>query len=291
MKEVIVQVIGGLGNQLFQYAAGRKLALDLNAQLRLDISGFTTYYDLHKYSMHHLNVVEDFIQLDELHERSKDILFIKEPSLAYCPNVFDDLKGFNSVYLEGYWGSEHYFESIDHVIRGEFSVKTPPSQANIEMGRAILATEAVCLHIRRGDYVWHPMSQQSHCLCSLDYYQESLGLLARVLSNPVVYVFSDDQEWASKNLNIPFEHVFVGINDASKNYEDLRLMSLCKHFIIANSTFSWWGAWLSNSPNKIIFAPRQWLKDPNLSWFDPVPLKWRNSYKNYCRFLAGFPQI
>jgi hypothetical protein len=291
MKEVIVQVIGGLGNQLFQYAAGRKLAIDLNARLRLDISGFTTYYDLRKYSMHHLNIVEDFIQLDELQARSKDILFVKEPSLGYCPNIFDDLKGFDSVYLEGYWGSERYFESIDHVIRGEFSVKTPPSQANIEMGRRILATESICLHVRRGDYAWNPVARQVHGLCSLDYYRESLGLLGRVLSNPVVYVFSDDQEWASKNLNIPFEHVFVRINDESKNYEDIRLMSLCKHFIIANSTFSWWGAWLSTFPNKIILAPQQWLKDPKLSWFDPVPLSWRNSYKNYCRFLAGFPRI
>ena len=289
MQEVIVQVIGGLGNQLFQYAAGRKLAIDLNARLRLDISGFATYYDLHRYSMHHFNIIEDFILLNELQSRSQEIFLIKEPSLAYSPEVFDSVKDKSSIYLEGYWGNENYFQNISHVIRGEFSVKTPPSLANIDIGRQILATEAICLHVRRGDYVWHPASRESHCLCSLDYYQESLKLLLRVLSNPVVYVFSDDQKWAAENIKIPCEHVFVGINDATRNYEDLRLMSLCKHFIIANSTFSWWGAWLSTFPHKIILAPRQWLKDPNLSWLDPVPLSWRNSYKNYCRFLAGLP--
>ena len=130
------------------------------------------------------------------------------------------------------------------------------------------------MHIRRGDYVSNPTTNKLHGTCSLEYYHNAVDIIAAKVSNPHFFIFSDDHEWARNNFKIDYPLTFVAHNNAGKNYEDMRLMSLCKHHIIANSSFSWWGAWLGSNPKKIVCAPRGWFKDKSLNTNDIIPSDW-----------------
>ncbi|MBT9150861.1 MAG: O-antigen biosynthesis glycosyltransferase WbnK [candidate division WS2 bacterium] len=130
------------------------------------------------------------------------------------------------------------------------------------------------LHIRRGDYVFNLHTNQFHGTCDLDYYFRCVEYLTTKVKNPHFFIFSDEPEWARNNLKLSYPTTLVDHNEADKNYEDLRLMSQCKYHIIANSTFSWWGAWLSQNPEKIVFAPKRWLKSDDYNPKDLMPDKW-----------------
>ncbi len=138
----------------------------------------------------------------------------------------------------------------------------------------IESTNAVSLHIRRGDYVKVKETNDFHGVCSIAYYETAIELITNKINDPVFYIFSDDMDWVKKNFNIRQNHVFVDANDAATNYEDMRLMSLCKHNIIANSSFSWWGAWLNPSSSKTVIAPKKWMKDPSIETIDLIPGNW-----------------
>jgi hypothetical protein len=267
---IIVKLIGGLGNQLFQYALGRHLCEIHKTRLKIDISGFETY-KLHKYSLWPFNIREDFASAEEvgavaptgalgraLAKRWPKMWpkYIQGKQFYFDPAVLNLPDG---VYLDGYWQSEKYFSDIAEVIRGEFSVKTPPQGKDKEMGDRISSCQSVSLHIRRGDYVSHAKTLQTHGFCGLEYYHRCIERIARMVDNPCFFVFSDAPDWACENLKLSHPVIAVNHNTADKNYEDLRLMSRCKHHIIANSTFSWWGAWLNPAKDKIVIAPKQWF--------------------------------
>ena len=180
------------------------------------------------------------------------------------------------AYLKGYWQSENYFKEFERIIKEDFQVKTPATELNYDLLQKIRGTESVSLHIRRGNFVNVDFVNKFHGTCSMDYYKEAISTIAKHWENPVFYVFSDDIEWAKTNMNIKYESVFVDINSAKQDYEDLRLMQNCSHNILANSTFSWWGAWLNTNPNKIIIAPKQWFADEqkNIEAKTIIPPNW-----------------
>ena len=267
---IIVKLIGGLGNQLFQYSLGRRLSEIHKTRLKIDISGFESY-KLHKYSLWPFNIQENFASATEIRAMAprgrlgralakkwpkKWPKYILEKHFYFDPAILNLPDG---VYLEGYWQSEKYFSDIAEIIRREFTVKNPSAGKDKELEGRIASCQSVSLHIRRGDYVSNPKTKQIYGFCDLDYYQRCIEQIAQMVENPYFFVFSDDSEWASKNLKLSYPVIAVNHNTADKNYEDLRLMSRCKHHIIANSTFSWWGAWLDPGKDKTVLAPRQWF--------------------------------
>ena len=289
---IIVRLIGGLGNQLFQYAVGRCLAEKNSAVLKIDISPFATY-KLHKYSLWAFNIQENFASPDEvtalmvlkqgiaeqvvnrlLYRPTKlSSNFISEKHFYFDPQV---LKLQGDIYLSGYWQSEKYFKNIEGLLRREFTVKTQIMGKNKELNNMIISCESVSIHIRRGDFVSNLKTNQTHGVCNLDYYNKCIEKIKLSINNPHFFIFSDDCEWAMVNLKINDQLIIVDHNGPDKNYEDLRLMMHCKHHIIANSSFSWWGAWLNPNPDKIVIAPKQWFADEkmNSQTKDLIPEGW-----------------
>lgn len=264
---VIARLIGGLGNQCFQYAVARHIAETTGGELLLDVSEFETY-KLHAYSLGHFNVRQKFASADDV----SNARLVKERHFHFDPEV---LRLTGDVYLHGYWQSEKYFSSIGSIIREELSVKTPLEGDDREVAQLAGACDSVSVHIRRMDYVPNTYQEQLFEPCCREYYDAAVAHLGKSLRDPRFFVFTDDKAWAKENFKLPYPVTFVGHNGPEKNYEDMRLMSLCKHNIIANSSFSWWGAWLNRNPGKIVFAPKKWFTEKaRSSPKDIVPEAW-----------------
>lgn len=291
---IIVKLIGGLGNQMFQYATARSLAEKHSTILKLDVAGFEDY-KLHRYSLHCFNIWEHLATQTEvstlisasanqnpLMSKLKNLVkyqpiwqnnvyLCKEKYFHFDPVVLDAPQ---NSYLDGYWQSERYFVNIKDILIREFSIKYPQDARSREISKAIAETESVSIHIRRADYVENEVTYKIHGACTLDYYYRCLDLLMDKIKNPHFFIFSDDHQWVKANLKLDYPMTLVDHNNASKNYEDLRLMSQCKHNIIANSTFSWWAAWLNQNPHKIIYAPQQWFTETTRDTKDLIPQTW-----------------
>jgi len=264
---IITRLIGGLGNQCFQYALGRHLSEIHHAELKIDISEFETY-KLHVYSLGHFNIKENFASSKEAAELTR----VREKHLHYDPEILNLPDG---IYLQGYWANEKYFTGIAEIIRHELTVKSPLSGKDKETAGQIASCESVSLHIRRGDYLPNTYTEQILEACSLDYYLCSVKHIVNIVKRPHFFVFTDDKVWVRKNFQLPYPVTLVDHNGDDKNYQDMRLMSLCKHNIIANSTFSWWGAWLNNNPGKMVFAPKKWFTEKARSSVrDLIPDSW-----------------
>lgn len=278
---IITRLVGGLGNQMFQYAIGRSLAIKNQTDLKLDLSEYNVY-KLHDYGLDNFKIRAGVAKREEIDRLKTQRLrlkmgwlkksHLKESALnKFSAKVFG-YKG--DAYLDGYWQTEKYFKDIRRVILDEFTVLHEAEGVNKDMAEKIMGCEAVSLHIRRGDYVSNPEALKVHGLCSLEYYDEAIRKIAEVADQPTFFVFSDDIDWASANLKIDYPVVFVGHNDSGKNYEDLRLMSKCRHNIIANSSFSWWGAWLNENKDKRVIAPMKWFNDQSRDSSEIVPDEW-----------------
>lgn len=289
---IITELNGGLGNQMFQYAVARRLAEVNHTELKLDIENFNKDR-LRAYELHHLNVNAQFAVYDDIaifKERSKreKIKFyirqilsrkklrnIKEKHFHFDESILF-LK--DNIYLQGYWQSEKYFKDIADIIRREFSLKEKLSEESQQVAQKIkMSINSVSLHIRRGDYVSNPTTNSVHGVCSLEYYQQCVQVLRERLGELSLFVFSDDPVWVEENLNYDHLLTFVNHNGAERAYEDMHLMSLCQHNIIANSSFSWWGAWLNQNSKKIVFAPKQWFRVDDYATGDLIPEGWQLS--------------
>lgn len=183
-----------------------------------------------------------------------------EPHFNYWPGIASLS---HSVYLAGYWQSEKYFSDASEAIRADFTFRTPLSKKNAELAERVGQTNSVSLHVRRGDYVSSAKTNATHGFCSLDYYRAAVLHMAAHIEQPEFFIFSDDMAWVKANLKIDFPCRYVDHNQGAESYNDMRLMSLCKHHVIANSSFSWWGAWLNPNPNKTVIAPRKWFANDN----------------------------
>jgi hypothetical protein len=290
---VIVQVFGGLGNQMFQYAAGRALSYRLQMPLKLDLSRFEDY-PLRSYKLSHFNIQEEFATPGDLEafsipEKGLPLILFRAKNFMlsrHQKKIFIEKKGgfdedfhriSRSCWLKGYWQSEKYFKPIEKLIRREFKLQEKPDPLNRELLRDISEKLSVSIHVRRGDYVKNPVTNEYHGFLGKAYYDKAIQYFESKIKSPVFFVFSDDIEWAENNLKTEHPMVFVNHNGEKKDYEDLRLMWNCKYHIIANSSFSWWGAWLNNDHKKEVVAPKQWFSEKEMKkrgTIEIVPTEW-----------------
>ncbi|MGQ9492108.1 MAG: alpha-1,2-fucosyltransferase [Anaerolineae bacterium] len=289
---VIVKLIGGLGNQMFQYAAGRALALHHRTPLKLDISGFAEYR-LRTYRLHHFRIQAELATPREVaHVTGMDrtglwkrvfwriqhwmpyyrrCTFQEDTLRPYDPNIWRTPR---DVYLDGYWQSEKYFADVADIIRREFQLKEEPSASSRAVANRMHDCQAISLHVRRGDYVSNPRTHRVHGVCSLEYYRRCIAFIVERVERPTFFVFSDDMAWTREHVPIEGLVEYVTHNGAERDYEDLWLMSQCRHHILANSSFSWWGAWLNPNPDKLVLAPQRWFNDSTLNTRDLLPEGW-----------------
>lgn len=272
---IVVRMKGGLGNQMFQYAAGRSLALNTGLPLVLDQRHYHRERE-HGYAL------EGFALADAPLGAAHLPPLLRDRPLAYCLSRLNKREpkllrenglGFDPaiaavsepIWLEGYFQSERYFSAHAATIRTELTPVSPLDAQNARWLTEIKAEpRAVSLHVRRGDYVRNLKFAAQHGTCTPNYYARALSHVAQKMgAEPVIYAFSDDPTWVRENLQLPAEIKVLDHNDASRNVEDLRLMSACRHHIVANSSFSWWGAWLNPSAEKIVAAPAVWFANPD----------------------------
>lgn len=289
---VVVKLRGGLGNQMFQYALGRALTLKHQTRLKLDVSAYGVPNSVpgspRRYELDSFGLDASFATVLDIgptpragsHWRfqaartvkaMRGIIVIKERGYPFQPQI---LESPDNSYLVGYWQSEKYFKTVESVIRKDFSFRTPLRGRNEELATAIESSDAVSVHVRRGDYVSDPWASKTLGVLPMSYYVDALQEIARGTSHPHAFVFSDDPEWCRRNVAFRYETTYVDANPPDKGVEDMRLMALCRHHIIANSSFSWWGAWLSRYPDKRVFAPNRWTLDPVPDTSDVVPSEW-----------------
>ena len=286
---ILVELTGGIGNQMFQYAAAKSLALHHEEELKLVSSyGASKHmpeglqqrqFDLHHFSLpDSLATAEEissfsFIStLEKLAEKAQPNhkrKIYREPFFHYDENFY---KARSNVFLKGLWQSEKYFHQFKDDIRGLFRFKKDLIRSFEELTDKIGQQQSVSLHIRRGDYL-AKISLQVLGLMPIEYYNRGIDYISSKTPEPVFYVFSDDINWAKENLRIE-NAVFVSANISKNHVEDLYLMSQCKHNIIANSSFSWWGAWLNSNVEKIVIAPNQWFNAGPKDTQDLIPENW-----------------
>jgi hypothetical protein len=285
---VVACLFGGLGNQMFQYAAGRALALKTGSRLVLDASGFTlrrarrayaldgyalaaeTRFDGYRYPPRQSAVRFPARQRPRWIERVARAVSARIPiSRVAGENSFsvfaEDSFDFDprfwqcgpQTYLVGYWQSERYFSEVADLVRRELTYLPTPDAANARWLARIRAGNAVCIHVRRGDYLL-PAHFGHHGLCSAGYYQRALRAIRGRLVNPQFFVFSDDWRWCREHLSDE-DILIVDANKADAAQDELRLMAACRHHVIANSSLSWWAAWLATSGGQIVVAPAPWF--------------------------------
>ncbi len=294
---IIVRIHGGLGNQLFQYAFARGISSHLKTDFLIDASPFLSpRYNPHLYNnkccFEHFNTKIRFAKGYTMfgfvwlrrhrkvfdffynHLRLKKRLlpfYYPERIFTFDPGVFK--KG--TTYFDGFWQIEKYFKDIGDEIRNELTVITPFSEYGKNMSEEIQKVTAVSLHVRRGDYITNIKANASIGVCSLEYYMDAVREMEKHISSPHFFIFSDDYEWALENFKNLRHPVTCIKGSEEKNYEDLTLMSQCKHHIIANSSFSWWGAWLNPKKDKVVIAPKKWFRNqPKASISDLIPEEW-----------------
>lgn len=290
---VISRIIGGLGNQMFQYASGRALAIRLNTELYLDISDFKNYKLHNGFELNTIFNCEANIAGDKNIEHLLGIYsnkYIRKMLLSRLPTIFHNKNiiiepdltywdGINNIksdcYLVGYWQSEKYFKHVKDTIIKDFTFKNQMDAVNTLLSKQIEKVNSVSLHVRRGDYVTNKKTYSTHGLCTNKYYSDAIQYINERVDNPHFYIFSDDLEWSKKNLQLHnYETTYVENNYGKSSYIDMQLMSMCKHNIIANSSFSWWGAYLNNMLDKIVISPKRWFSRPTHDSTDLIPDEW-----------------
>lgn len=251
---IVVRILGGLGNQMFQYAYAKALEQQ-GFDVQLDVSAFKKYklhggYQLDKY------------KIDLKSASKKSVLFsklnvfktVKEKNLLFDANLLE-LKG--NEYVKGYFQTEKYFSHIRNILLEQFTIKYPLSKSTKSYIEALKTAKNSCsLHIRRGDYISDKKANSVHGTCDIEYYKKAVEYIKKKYDEVTFFVFSDDILWTKQNLNI--ENA-VYIDHKTIPHEDMYLMSLCNNNITANSSFSWWGAWLNKNDDKTVIAPKQWF--------------------------------
>jgi len=288
--QVIARIEGGLGNQLFQYAAARSLADRLGCDVALDLRGLDENGD-RPFQLDLYRVRATVASPQQLHElpdwRSSRWGRIRANLSQFAPAIysyplfwprsfafdrrFDQIT--RPVYLVGYWQSEKYFAwNRVHVLQDiQLTVPLPVDTPLLD---EIRSTRSVALHIRRGDYVSNTAAAQFHGLCDMGYYLAAINALKARIPDIHVFVFSDEPDWARANLVLDVPVRYVDANPTDKGHIDLELMRQCRHHVIANSSFSWWGAWLCESGEQVVYAPGRWFADPASDTSDVVPARW-----------------
>jgi hypothetical protein len=272
---IITRLAGGLGNQMFQYAFARALSIKYNTNLKIDLSflknrNMGPNFTYRNYELDIFNVVEDFNSTFE------NCIRFDEPHLNYSKEIVDNINRQidKDIMIDGYWQSVKYFEESKSVIKSDFTFKSLVDNSSVDKIKLMLddirSTNSVMLNIRRTDF----LNNDFHGVMGLDYINKSTELLESKIDNPKYFIFSDDIEWCEENIKLNnmviVDHSYKG--DRFSYY--LQLMKECKNFIIPNSSFAWWSAWLSDSPNKIVIAPKKWLTNESINTSDLIPSDW-----------------
>lgn len=295
---IVTQLCGGLGNQLFQYAAACALAESHRASVKADLSWFVASrpgttrrnFELGTTSAR----VSELSRVDDLRRRlalrlagssiPPRLCLLLQRALVGLSVFFEPHFEFteelahqpDNVVLVGYWQSERYFRSVRLVLVREFVPRRPLSDRAREMAERVAgAQDAVGLHVRRGDYVSSPTAAAFHGVCPREYYQAAARMILNERPEAEFFVFSDDPAWCRKSLELPGRVEIVGHEATNDAIVDLHLMALCRHHVISNSSFAWWGAWLSVGDDKIVIAPLRWFRDSSADTRDLIPERWR----------------
>lgn len=262
---IVTKLKGGLGNQLFEYALARRLSLERKSTLLLDASGYMNdslrSSDIKKFNIK--GSVYENQSFNSLVQIGVNLGFLKnykeKETFTFDKDVLAT-KG--SIFLDGYWQNYNYFSSITDILKEEFTIKDSDEKNEEFVEKIRNSSNAVCVHVRRGDIAKNSETNKIHGLMQLDYYLDSIKLLEDKISNPTFYVFSDDLTWVRENIKQE-NVVVVDINSIDAVHKDFMLMRSCQHFIIPNSTLSWWAAWLEG-PKGIVIAPNKWLASREL---------------------------
>ena len=274
---IITKLVGGLGNQMFQYAFARTLSLRHNTPLKIDLSflknrNMGPNFVYRNYELDIFNVIEDFDFTFENCIRAEEPFCSK-----YLQEIVDSIGVYQidkDIMIDGYWQSVKYFAEFESVIKSDFTFKSLVDDSSDDKIKSMLndirMTNSVMLNIRRTDF----LNTDFHGVMGLEYINKSTELLESKIDNPKYFIFSDDIEWCKENIKLNnmviVNHSYKG--DRFSYY--LQLMKECKNFIIPNSSFAWWSAWLSDSPNKIVIAPKRWLTDETIDTSDLIPSDW-----------------
>lgn len=278
----IVKFLGGLGNQMFQYALYKALE-KRNKVVKADVTEFSTY-TTHDYE------IEEVFDI-KLNKASRSEAKLYQPFVRdWFTRKLRKFKGLKNAYTEettpfcfdedvltargpkfywGYWQNQDYFIDIETQIRQDFQFSKTLDPVNKDLLTQMVNSNSISIHVRRGNYLDHELLGG---ICDLEYYKKAIDFITNKVDQPVFFIFSNDIDWCKKNLDINFPKTFVSGNNGPKNYIDMQLMSHCKHNIIANSSFSWWGAWLNENPEKIVVSPKKWVN--NNSPNSIIPSAW-----------------
>ncbi|PWG82177.1 alpha-1,2-fucosyltransferase [Pararcticibacter amylolyticus] len=285
---IIPVITSGLGNQLFQYALAKQLSVLNNTQLYFDLRFYQTEYaretqrtfKLDKFNIQYSELnrpLEYGIKLTRAFpNRNVPLLFsyVREKHFHFDPDILE-LRS-PCIFLMGYWQSEKYFHQAADQVRKELSFKNEPCEVFFRIKEQIInANNPVSLHIRRGDYVHHPVFSETFGFIGTDYYRMAISRMNSMVGECDFFIFTDDREWVEKEFPLPGNATYVTCTGPDADIDDLHLMTLCNHHIIANSSYSWWGAWLGNNADKCVIAPKHWYKNqPDWDIKDLVPDGW-----------------
>jgi hypothetical protein len=284
---LVVNLLGGLGNQLFQYSCAWALAQEQGRELVLDAGSFDQY-KLRPFLLDRLKIKARCASAAELDAwglqagrfaRIRRRIFgtsiasVREPAYTWGPLHLPEGQ---DAWLNGYWQTERYFAEHKAVLKAQFAVKAAASGLNAKLLKSIRAagTRACAIHVRRGDYVSSMLAARTHGSIGPAYYSAAVARLRSQVKGAKLFVFSDDPAWARANMPFAAQALFIDANGPEAPEQDLRLMSACRHFVLANSTFSWWGAWLGETPRSLVQAPLRWFKTPKLDPRDLLPERW-----------------
>jgi len=273
---------------MFQYAAGRALSEKHHVPLKLDLSYLKREWlerlkgnPIRHYSLNIFNIQEDFAKTSELPplawfpgtRLAKTINCVSKLMAPNAPTIIREIpfnlaknitqlhNASSHIYLDGFWQNEEYFRSIREIILREFTFTSELEGRNLELANQITATNSISIHIRRKEYIQHPVHSRFFSQCGQKYFQTCISFMEQQIVDPHFFVFGDDPKWAKKYLKSKHPITFVEHNLKTNHYyEDIRLTSLCQHNIISNSTFCWWAAYFNQNPQKIVLAPKPWFK-------------------------------
>jgi hypothetical protein len=299
---IITWLSGGLGNQMFQYAAGLALAEHRRTVLKLDVSWFRedpAHAAHNRYALSGFNITEQFATQEEI-DRTRGVQLTRTerwsaalartlhfyryanrhaapanwhqpPTFRFYPEFFDQS---DNTYLSGMFQSEKFSRPVVDLLRLHFSFRYPPTPGVAAMAERIRRGPSAAIHIRRGDYLRNASFNSELGVVGYDFYHRAIRQLRERSPDSTLYVFSDDIEIVAREFSPAGPHVFVREVESWQPWDGIRLMSLCDHLAIANSSFSWWAAWLNPSPTKLVIAPDPWFAHSNHDSSDVVPSSW-----------------
>ncbi len=288
---ILVRISGGLGNQLFQYATARSISIKLNRKLYLDDSWYREIDSLEDFSNPNATTKREFLLtkfnikstvlndfylnwIKRLDIKTKNNKFFKYLKSHLFQNLsftsinskhysWDLMSNSKKIYLKGYWQNNIIIEEFRDSLITECKPSLPISENNNQYLTSISSSNSVAVHFRRGDYINKPLSRKIHATCSNNYYYTAINFLQKKMDDLHLFIFSDDISWVKNNFTLNGNITYIS-NDGTE-YEHLYLMSNCKHQITANSTYSWWAAWLNENPDKIVITPKYWYYDKKLN--------------------------